>query len=127
MKQESNTTKKTTSVSVYISQHAGETAKRLRAIRTLVKELAPGATEGMSYGMPAYKLDGRPLFYYAAFAKHIGLYALPTTNVRFKKELGKYKTSKGTVQFQHDEPLPLPLINKIIAFRVKEQSAKKKT
>ncbi len=110
----------TPSVTSYIATHKGEVAKRLRAIRAIVKKSAPGATEGMAYGMPAYKLDGKPLVYFAGFAKHVGLYALPKANVVFKKELAKYKVAKGSIQFQHDEPLPLPLIRKIIAFRVKE-------
>lgn len=114
------------SVDQYIHDHEGEVAKRLRSIRATIKKLAPEAIEGISYRMPAYKLDGRPLVYFAAFAKHVGLYALPTTNVRFKKELAKYKTAKGSIQFDHDRPLPRALIRKIVSFRVKESSKGKK-
>ncbi len=98
--------------------------RRLVAIRAVIRRSAPHAEEKMSYGMPGYKLEGRPLVYFAAFTKHIGLYALPSSVVSFQKELKKYKTSKGTVQFQHDEPLPLSLIQKIVRFRVKENLAR---
>lgn len=113
-------------VAEYIRAQPVSSAKRLRAIRAIVKKSAPDAVEGMAYGMPGYKLYGRPLIYFAGFTKHVGLYALPATNVVFKKELAKYKTAKGSIQFKHDEPLPLPLINKIIAFRVTENRAKGK-
>ncbi len=116
----------TDTISAYIGQYSGETGKRLRAIRATVKKLAPEAVEGISYGMPAYKLDGKPLVYFSAFAKHIGLYALPTTNVRFKNELAKYKTAKGSIQFDYDRPLPLTLIRKIVSYRVKEVRTKAK-
>jgi uncharacterized protein YdhG (YjbR/CyaY superfamily) len=116
----------TSPVMAYISTHKGEVAKRLRAIRAIVRKSAPDATEGMAYGMPGYKLGGRPLVYFAGFKNHVGLYALPVTNIVFKKELAKYKAAKGSIQFQNDEALPLPLIRKIVAFRVKECCAKVK-
>jgi uncharacterized protein YdhG (YjbR/CyaY superfamily) len=112
-------------VDQYIRMQVPAVAQRLRAIRAIVKKSAPKAVEGIGYSMPAYKLDGKVLMYFAAMKNHIGLYALPSTQVTFKKELEKYKTSKGTVQFQHDEPLPLPLIRKIVAFRVREALVKK--
>jgi uncharacterized protein YdhG (YjbR/CyaY superfamily) len=111
-------------VDAYIGRFSGETKRRLVAIRTVIRRSAPRAEEKMSYGMPGYKLEGRPLVYFAAFANHIGLYALPSSVVMFQKELKTYKTSKGTVQFQHDEPLPLSLVKKIVIFRVKENLAR---
>ncbi len=114
----------TKTVEGYIKMFPKDIAERLTAIRKIVQKLAPQADEGISYGMPSYKLHG-PLVYFAGFKNHIGLYALPQTGVVFQKELSSYKTSKGTVQFQHTEPLPLPLIRKIVTYRVKENKAKK--
>jgi uncharacterized protein YdhG (YjbR/CyaY superfamily) len=114
----------TKTVDGYIKMFPKDIAERLTAIRKIIQKLAPRAEEGISYGMPSYKLNG-PLVYFAGFKNHIGLYALPKTGVVFQKELSSYKTSKGTVQFQHTEPLPLPLIRKIVTYRVKENKAKK--
>jgi len=116
---------KADSVDAYIRRCPSDVAKRLHAIRTIIKKSAPEAEELIRYGMPAYKLNG-PMVYFAAFTHHIGFYALPQTQAVFKKELTRYKTSKGTVQFQHNEPLPLPLIKKMVTFRAKEQRAKSK-
>lgn len=111
-------------VSAYIATFPKETAAKLTALRALVQKSAPKAEEKIAYGMPAYKLAGRPLVYFAAFKKHIGFFPTPSAVEYFKKELVGYKTSKGTIQFPLDKPLPLPLIKKIVLFRVKENLAK---
>lgn len=82
------------------------------------------AEEGISYGMPAYKMNGRPLVYFAAFKNHIGFYATPTGHAAFAKELSGYKQGKGSVQFPVDEPMPLQLIADIVKFRVEENKTK---
>ena len=105
--------------SEYIRQFPAPVQKRLRAIRSMIKKLAPEADEKLSYGMPYFHLNGR-LVYFAAFKKHIGLYPMASGIEKFKKELVKYKHAKGSVQFQHDEQLPFVLIEKIIKFRIKE-------
>ncbi len=114
-----------TTVDEYIRSYPRAIASRLRAIRAVIRKAAPHAEESISYGMPAYKLNG-PLVYFAAQKNHIGLYALPKATAALKKELAPYKTSKGAVQFQNDEPLPLPLIRKIVMFRVKESTRREK-
>ena len=73
--------------------------------------------------MPAFVQDGN-LVYFAAFTNHIGFYALPSGNEAFKKELSKYKTGKGSIQFPLDEPMPLKLITRIVKMRVKENKEK---
>jgi len=72
--------------------------------------------------MPTFKLNGKPLAYFAAFSHHIGFYPLPSTAKEFKKELLAYKTGKGSVQFPLDQPIPYDLISKMVAFRLKENS-----
>lgn len=118
-----NSTKAKT-VGEYISWQPAAVAKRLRAIRALVKKTAPDATEGISYMMPGYKLNG-PLLYFGAFKNHIGFYPTSLGVAAIKKELKKYQVSKGAIQFQHDEPLPLPLIRKIVMQRVRENRKKR--
>jgi uncharacterized protein YdhG (YjbR/CyaY superfamily) len=67
--------------------------------------------------MPAYKLNGRPLVYFAAFKNHIGLYATPSGHAAFAEELSRYKQGRGSVQFPLSEPLPFDLIARIVKFR----------
>ena len=113
-------------VDAYIARFPPEIQQRLQRVRRLISRLVPTAEESISYGMPAYKLNG-PLLYFAAFPHHIGLYALPSAQNAFQKELAGYKTGKGSVQFPHDQPLPLALIRAIVLFRRKENEAKLKT
>jgi len=94
--------------------------ERLHAIRSLIQKQAPDAVEGIAYGMPAYKLCGRPLVYFAGFDRHIGFYATPSGHEAFAGELAGYRQGKGSVQFPHDRELPLDLIARMVAFRAEE-------
>ncbi len=118
---------KAENVDEYIARFPKETQKILKQIRKAVKQAAPEAQEIISYGMPAYKLNGI-LLYFAAFKKHIGFYALPSGNEAFKKEISTYKTGRGSIQFSLGKPMPIDLITKIVKFRAKEnlQKVKKK-
>ena len=107
----------------YIAGYPKETQKNLNQLRATIKKAAPQAEEIISYGMPAYKWNGM-LVYFAAYEKHIGFYPGSSGIAAFKKELASYKTSKGTVQFPVEEPVPLPLIARIVKFRLKENQEK---
>lgn len=107
-------------VASYFAKFPEASQERMQQIRTLILEKAPEAQESISYGMPAYKTNGKPLIYYAAFKNHIGLYATPSGHTHFAAALSSYKQGKGSVQFPNDQPLPLDLIAEIIAFRVEE-------
>lgn len=106
-------------VDEYLSTFSGSTKKLLQQLRQTIKQAAPQAEEGISYNMPAFKLNG-PLVYYAGYKEHIGFYPLPSAIEAFKKELAGYEGSKGTIRFPVDKPLPLGLIEKMVKFRVKE-------
>src|SRR3954470_10655230 len=108
----------------YISSFSGEVKARLTKVRSIIKKAAPGAEEGISYGMPGYKVGGKPLVYFAGYEHHIGFYATPKGHEAFAKELSKYKQGRGSVQFPLDMPLPVSLIEKMVRFRVKENNAK---
>jgi uncharacterized protein YdhG (YjbR/CyaY superfamily) len=108
----------------YIASYPSDVQEKLSTIRHTVKEVAPQASEKLSYGMPYFSLNGR-LVYFAAFKNHIGFYPMASGVANFKKELSSYHTSKGTIQFPLDKPLPLPLIRKIVEFRVQENLSKK--
>ncbi len=103
----------------YISNFPKEAQLKLKQLRKAVKEVAPQANEVISYGMPAFKLNGM-LVWFAAHTKHIGFYPRVSGIVAFKKELSVYKGAKGSVQFPLDNPLPIRLVKKIVKFRVIE-------
>jgi uncharacterized protein YdhG (YjbR/CyaY superfamily) len=114
---------KPASVDDYIAAFTKETQQILQQVRATIKKAAPAAEELISYGMPAYKLNGM-LVYFAGYKNHIGFYATPTGHNAFKKELSVYKEGKGSVQFPITEPMPLSLITRIVQFRVKENQLK---
>lgn len=95
----------------------------LNEVRNTIKDAAPEAEEGISYGMPAYRYCGM-LVYFAGYKKHIGFYAAPSGHTAFAHELRDYKKGKGSVQFPLDKPIPLTLISDMVKFRVKENRAK---
>ena len=111
-------------VEEYISTFPDEIQKLLSKIRETILENAPKATEHLAYGMPAYKINGKPLVYFGGFKNHIGFYATPTGHKKFADVLSKYKSGKGSVQFPFDEPIPYDLIVKIVQFRVTENQQK---
>jgi uncharacterized protein YdhG (YjbR/CyaY superfamily) len=106
-------------VDTYIQQFPTPLQERLQQVREVITQTAPEANELISYGMPAYKLHGKPLVYFAGYKNHIGLYATPNGHAAFQKEFSKYKQGKGSVQFPLLEPLPLDLIQQVVAFRIK--------
>lgn len=109
---------KFTHVEEYLSVFPEEIIELLQKLRTAIKEAAPEAEEVISYNMPAYRYHGI-LVYFAAYKNHIGFYpGSSLINEVFKKDLVKYKTSKGTIQFPLDQQLPIKLIKKIVKFRV---------
>ena len=94
-------------------------------MRQAIKKAAPGAEELISYQMPAYKYHG-VLVYFAGYKNHIGFYATPTGYAAFKKELAVCKEGKGSVQFPHNQPLPLSLISRMVKYRMKENLEREK-
>jgi uncharacterized protein YdhG (YjbR/CyaY superfamily) len=94
----------------------------LEAVRAVILKNAPNAIEGISYGMPAYKTNKKPLVYFGAFKNHIGFYATPTGHSQFAEALSKYKQGKGSVQFPFDD-VPYELIERIVQFRVIENES----
>lgn len=112
------------SVDQYIESFPKDIQILLKKFREVVINNAPNAIESISYGMPAYKLNGKPLVYFAAYKNHIGFYATPTGHEKFAGELSVYKQGKGSVQFPINQPIPYELIKRIVAFRVTENNQK---
>jgi uncharacterized protein YdhG (YjbR/CyaY superfamily) len=106
-------------ISEYIDAAPKEAQKKLREMHACIRKAAPGATEGLKWGMPAFSYR-RILVTFAAHKTHIGFYPTPSAVSAFAKDLSKFATAKGSIQFPLGKPLPLPLIRKITAFRVRE-------
>ncbi len=113
---------KATSIDEYIASCAPEVQPVLEQIRTAIKAVAPKATETISYAIPTFTTQRGHLVHFAAFKNHIGFYATPTGHAEFKEELSQYKQGKGSVQFPLDKPMPLDLIQRIVAYRLQSQA-----
>lgn len=119
-------TPKMKTIDEYIKAAPRESHKILKEFREHVHKVAPGADESISYGMPTFKLYGKPLIYFAGWKSHVGIYALPAAVKKFVKELKNYQTSKGTIQIPLDKPYPKRLMQKVIDFRIKDVLEKMK-
>lgn len=106
----------------YIEAAPAGARKKLRQMHETIRAAAPGAIEGLKWSMPAYSYK-KILVTFALAKHHIGFYPMPSAVEAFAKQLTKYKTAKGSIQFPLDKPLPLPLIRKITKFRVQESHA----
>jgi uncharacterized protein YdhG (YjbR/CyaY superfamily) len=114
------------SVDEYLARIPEPARGTLNRIRAAIRDAAPsGATETISYEMPAFKYNGI-LVWYAAFAKHCSLFPTASVIDAFKDELKPYTLSKGTIQFPIDKPLPDALVKKIVRARVAQIESKKR-
>lgn len=109
----------------YIKDQPKNIQPLLNKMRTTIKKCAPKAEETIGYGIPTFKLNGN-LVHFAGYKSHIGFYPSPNALKYFAKEIAKYNSSKGAVQFPIDKPLPLALITKITKYRVKQNLEKQK-
>lgn len=108
----------------YIAGFPPDVQQALEQIRATIREAAPAAEEAMKYQIPTFVLNEN-LVHFAAFKGHVGFYPTPSGIEKFRDELSTYEGAKGSVRFPIDEPMPLRLIRKIVAFRVKEVRAKR--
>lgn len=103
----------------YIARFPEQVQLILEKVRNTIREAAPDAEETIAYQIPTFRLNGN-LVHFAAYKKHIGFYPTPAGIEKFKKELSVYETSKGTVKFPLDQPVPYDLIREITEFRVQD-------
>lgn len=106
-------------IAEYIKAAPKESQKKLREMQKCIRAAAPGAEEGLKWGMPSFSYH-RILVAFAGYTHHIGFYPTPSAIKAFEKSLTKFNTSKGAIQFPLEKPLPLSLIRKIVLFRVQE-------
>jgi uncharacterized protein YdhG (YjbR/CyaY superfamily) len=105
----------------YMASQPAKQRTALRTVRAAIRATAPKAVEHFSYGIPGFRLDGRPLVWYAAFKRHVSLYPV-TAPIRrtLADDIEGYETSTGTLRLPLDEPMPVSLIKKIVRARARE-------
>ena len=115
------------SVDEYIASQPRPMQTLLRRLRSTIRKAVPEAEEVISYKIPAYRLHGRVMLYFAAWKEHYSLY--PATGrmpAAFKDELAAYEVSKGTIRFPMSRPVPVKLIERIAKFRAEENAERHK-
>lgn len=103
-------------VEKYLDEITPNQREHFERIRKIVREVAPQAEESISYGVPTFKVNGRPLLYFGAFKDHMSIF--PGAPVELKEKLKDYKLGKGTIQFTEAKPLPEPIIKEILQNRL---------
>jgi uncharacterized protein YdhG (YjbR/CyaY superfamily) len=109
----------------YLARLSKENRAALEKLRRTIKSAAPRAEECISYQLPAFRFDGRVLVWFGAATNHCAFYPGSGPLEAHKEELKIYDTSKGTLRFQADHPLPATLVRKLVKTRIAERAARK--
>lgn len=113
-------------ITEYLERLSPEKRAALERVRRAIKSAAPTAEECISYQLPAFRLDGRMLMWFGAATSHCALYPGAFPIAALKRELKGYKTSKGTIRFPVEQPLPATLVRKLVKARIAERAARKR-
>lgn len=115
------------SVNEYIASKPRDLQVTLKLVRSAIRKAVPAAAEGISYQIPAYKLNEAPLLFFAGWKEHYSLYpAGDALVVEFKDQLARYPINKGTIRFPLSEPVPVKLIERIAKFRAAQLTTREK-
>ena len=109
----------------YLAAVSADKRPALERLRQTIKAIVPKAEECISYGLAAFRLNGRPLVAFGAAANHCAFFPMSASSVAaHKDDLKAYDTSKGTIRFQANKPLPVALVRKLVKARIKENEGR---
>ena len=112
---------KPTNIDEYFAAFKDDQRAALEKLRKAISAAAPRAEEGISYGIPAFKLDGKPVIWFAGWKHHYSLYPVSPEFLRTHgMDPEGYEFSKGTIRFPADEPIPIGFVKKIVKARISE-------
>jgi len=120
----SKTKGKPATIDQYLAPLPADQRDALQKLRKTIRAAAPGVEECISYGMPGFRYDGRMLVWFGAAAKHCAFYPGGVVQA-YAKALAAFETSKGTIRFQPDRPLPAALVRKIVKERIAGNAARR--
>jgi uncharacterized protein YdhG (YjbR/CyaY superfamily) len=118
-----STNSKPKTIDEYLSGVNADHRNALQELRETIHAVAPKAEECISYGIPAFRLNGRSLVFFGAWANHCALYpGSSATLKKFRNELRDFQTSRGTLRFSPDKPVPVALVKKLLKARIAENN-----
>ena len=109
-------------VDEYIGSFPGEVGERLEIVRTIARDVVPGAAERISYGIPAVTSGGRDVVFFSGWKRHVAVYPVPAGDEALDRALAGYRAGKGTLQFRHDLPLPEDLVRRVVTALVRDRA-----
>ena len=112
-------------VEEYIATFPPDVQTILKKVRATIRQAVPDARETISYQIPAFRLNGSDVIYFAGYKKHFSLYPAPIGKPEFAEALSAYRSGKATAKFPLDKPIPLSLIAKLAAFMAAENGSKR--
>ena len=118
-------TSRVETVGEYLARLPDDQRRALERLRRIIRGVAPTAEECISYQMPAFRLDGRMLVWFGAAAHHCAFYPGAVVDA-FKNELEAFRTSKGTIRFQPDHPLPVTVVRKLVKACIARNSVRRR-
>src|SRR5882724_12594736 len=117
--------RKPRTIEEYLAGVSADQQIALEKLRKIIHAVAPKVEECISYGIPAFRLNGRSLVFFGAWANHCAFYPGSSNALRkFRDELRNFQTSKGTLRFSPDKPVPVALVKKLLKARIAENSAR---
>ena len=117
--------RKPQTIDEYLASVNADHRGALQELRQTIQAVAPNAEECISYAIPAFRLNGCPLVGFAAWSKHCSFYPMSSKTLKkFRNELRNFQTSKGTLRFSPDNPMPVALVKKLVNARIAENNAR---